>query len=506
MDSRSVLTSRDGTFSIRAAGPGSARLHARRIGAMPFRSELLSLADGEVRVVDVQMERVAPTGTGSGSTLGRVYVRRGTPCRTTDDGEYIATLWDDARTALMVTEIAGNDRKPSRRLVRYVRELDIPSLRVFAESLHAFDGTDTDGATIFGSRSGEELSREGYWYEDRNGAVNFFGPDASALLSEAFVRDHCFRIAADADSGNGLIALTFEPVPARTREYTPAEIAGVVWFDAATSELRQIEFDWTRLRADTSLVGGDVRFAHDSSGVWYVSSWRLRMPREVLLVSGQGVVGRRQTLLEEGGVVLDDLPTSGFVPGTITGVVRDSKGRGLAEAVVRVIGAGARAVTDQQGRYTLTGVPPGLQFVVADHESYQDLGIRLGQHRALITEGIVRDLLFSAPTTEVAGSILCGSARRPPNTAILRVSIANTVSETPTPAAQIRLAVAPTYRGSKYTATTRISPDGSAVFCDAPAGVDLVLSDPQQPGVALATFRLRRGEVVGWTDRTGRRE
>jgi hypothetical protein len=406
----------------------------------------------------------------------------------------------------MATDIAARDSKPGRRLVRYVRELDLPSLKVFAESLHAFDGNDVNGVATFGSRSGEELSRDGYWYEDRNGAVLFFGPDASALLSEAFVRDHCFRLVPAADSGNGLIALTFEPIPARTRPYTPAEIVGVVRFDAATSELRQIEFDWISLRADTSLFGGEVRFAQDSIGHWYVSSWWLRMPREVLLVSGQAAVGRRQTLVEEGGVVLDDLPTSGFVPGTITGVVRDSKGKGLAGAVVRVIGFDGRAVTDPQGRYVLNGVPPGLQFVVAEHETLRDLGIRVGQHRTLITEGVFRELLFLAPTPEMVSSILCGPARRPPNTAILRVMIVTTVSATPAPIAHSRLAAAPATRGSDYSATTRINPDGSAVFCDAPAGVDLILSDPRKPDVALATFRLRRGEVVGWTDRTERRE
>jgi hypothetical protein len=302
-----------------------------------------------------------------------------------------------------------------------------------------------------------------------------------------------------------LVGLTFEPIPARTGAYAPTEIVGVVWFDGPTRELRQIEFDWTRLLADTGLVGGDVRFAKDSNGLWYVSSWRLRMPREVLLGSGFTVYGRRQTLVEEGGIVLDDLPDSGFVPGTITGVVRDSKGRGLAEAIVRVIGAEVRTVTDQQGRYTLTGVPPGLQFVVADHETYRDLGVRLGQRRALITEGVVRELMFSAPKPEVVGSALCGSLHRPSTTAILRVTIASSASAIPASTARVRLAAAPAARGSDYTATVRLDPDGSAVFCDAPTGVDLVLSDPANPGVALATFRFRRGEVIGWTDRTERR-
>ena len=509
LDSRTVLTRGDGSYSVRAA-PGLARVLVRRIGALPFTSNVLSLTEGEVRVVDIQMERLSAPGSSVGSILGRVYVNRGTPCRSNENGEYIATLWDDARTALMMTEIAARENKATRRVVRYIREMDSPSLRVFAESLHAFDGTDGEAGAFFRSRSGEELSRDGYWYEDRSRAVWFFGPDASALLSEAFVRDHCFRLSAGEESADGLVRLAFEPIPARTREFAPTEIAGTVKFDAATSELRQIEFDWVKLRVDTSLVGGEVRFAYDSSGFWYVSSWRLRMPREVLLVSGSGVVGRRHTLLEEGGVVLDNLPVSGFVPGTITGTVREPNGKGLAGAIVRMIGSELRALTDQRGRYTLSGIPPGLQFVVADHESYRNFGIRVGQQRALITEGVNRELSFSAPARNVVASVLCGPARdalgvrRSANTAILRISLAGTSQDSTETTPRVRLAVV-SDRGPDYAATERVNADGSVVFCDAPAGVDLVLTDPRQPNVTLATFRLRRGEIVGWTHQERRR-
>ena len=511
LDSRSVLTRSDGSFSVIASVPGRARLHVRRIGAIPFRSEILSLAAGEIKVVDVRMERVPPRGSTTESALARIQVRGATPCRATDDGAYIATLWDDARTALMATEISAKEDKTLRRSVRYVRELDSPSLKVFAESLHAFDGSDSEAGAFFRSRSGEELSSEGYWYEDSHRAVWFFGPDASALLSETFVRDHCFRLTAEQGSDDGMIRLAFEPVFARTREYSPAEIIGIVKFDAATNELRQLEFDWIRLRADTSLVGGEVRFSHDSSGAWYVSSWRLRMPREVLLVSGQGAVGRRQTLLEEGGVVLDDLPVSGFVPGTVTGLVRDANGKGLGNAIVRIIGSEVRVLTDERGRYTLTGVPPGLQFVVVDHEAFLDFGIRLGQQRALITEGVERELLFSAPGPSTVASALCPArdlfgARPPANSAILRVSLAGRMRDTTSSVApRVRLAAAATARGVEYVATARLTPDGSAVFCDAPTDVDLILTDPQQSGVALATLRLRRGEIVAWSNHGTRR-
>jgi hypothetical protein len=208
-------------------------------------------------------------------------------------------------------------------------------------------------------------------------------------------------------------------------------------------------------------------------------------------------------LLEEGGVVLDAIPSSGFVPGTIRGVVRDSRRRGVADAVVRVLGYDVQSVTDPQGRYTLSGVPPGLQFVVAEHQTFRELGVRIGQHGALVSEGGLREIDFSAPTMDVVATMLCGP-RRGSNTAILRVTIASGQRASPAAGALVRLAAARTSQTPTYLATIRTDADGSALFCDAPAGVDLILSDPSKPDAALATFRLRRGEVIGWSDRTGR--
>ena len=77
---------------------------------MPFFSEPLELTEGEVRVVDVQMEPIPVRGLGV-SVLGAVNIKRATPCQAnTADGERIATLWDDARTALMASEISARER------------------------------------------------------------------------------------------------------------------------------------------------------------------------------------------------------------------------------------------------------------------------------------------------------------------------------------------------------------------------------------------------------------
>jgi hypothetical protein len=146
---RGVLADGNGAYSIVAWGAGTYRISVRRIGRVPFFSEPLVLKEGEVRVIDVKMDPIRVSG-GEVAILSPVKIRRATPCQANaTDGERIATLWDDARTALMSSEITAQNNLVSRRLVRYVREIDMPSMTVADERLKAFDSHDIPGKPQF---------------------------------------------------------------------------------------------------------------------------------------------------------------------------------------------------------------------------------------------------------------------------------------------------------------------------------------------------------------------
>ena len=97
--------------------------------------------------------------------------------------------------------------------------------------------------------------------------MEFLAPDARALLSSAFLRDHCFGVAEDDRNRSEQVGLTFEPVRGRQRD-----IAGTLWLDAGSFELLKLEFHWLDLPLTMrhERLGGDVHFLRLPDGTWVV--------------------------------------------------------------------------------------------------------------------------------------------------------------------------------------------------------------------------------------------
>lgn len=488
---RSALTSSIGTYSINAPAPGNYRLVARRIGALPFRSEPFMLAAGQVHVLAVVMEPA--TKYDVSATLGAISITRATPCPDREsNGARIATLWEDARTALLSSEIARRDSLVSNRQVRYKRELELPLMGIISETFAVFDAKDAGGEMWFKSLPGDSLSRTGYWRETVPGVTEFYGPDASALLSEAFVRDHCFSLVDSAVSGEQATGLAFVPIAARMRERAPTDIRGTIWFDAS-SALRHVEFMWTKLQGDVSYFGGEVRFTRVTDGPWVVNSWRLRMPLEVLIVGWGGSASRKPGMVEEGGITLKDSIDWTTANATVHGFVRHSNGRPLAGARVRVLGTPVEAVSANDGRYLLDGVPLGVQYVVADHDSVQSFGLRVGQAALLMDSGATRTVTFTAPTPSRIARSLCAGRPGDRTRGTLRVALVDSATGQPVQDARVRLFV----KGAEDNRAADISSastgtDGAVVFCDVTADRPLVLTHSS----GSQELKLRRGEVA----------
>src|SRR5688572_20419234 len=81
-------------------------------------------------------------------------------------------------------------------------------------------------------------------------------------------------------------------------------------------------------------------------------------------------------------LVLPDI-AAGQGTGRITGTVTDSAlGRGLSNAQISVSGVRTRSETDEQGRYTVVGVPAGTYTVEAR---------RIGYRRGVVTNVVVTE-------------------------------------------------------------------------------------------------------------------
>jgi hypothetical protein len=191
-------------------------------------------------------------------------------------------------------------------------------------------------------------------------------------------------------------------------------------------------------------------------------------------------------------MVLESKPDPSRAPAALEGVVKDGSGRLLPGAVVRIVGSELRAVTGADGRYKLGGVPPGLQFVVVDHSSLADLGVRAGEAQVLLDDGSRRELSFNMPAlSEIIGT-LCEGQEIPRNRATVRLTLTDSLTERPLTGVRLRIA---SKDGRAFETVDETDASGAVVFCGVPADQTLVVIEPTRG--AVAEFTLRRGSVVG---------
>ena len=489
----SALSDASGEYALRAPAAGRYRLAAKRIGVRRFLSAPFDLMPGETRVHNVALDAIAlalPEVNVSGLCVNR-----------TRDLRRIASLWDEARTALEATEISQRDRLIRASISRYAAEVDPPSLRTL------FDWRSDTELMVeepFTSLSGDSLSAVGYWRQLPGDSVEFLAPDARALASNAFIRDHCFGLAATARDRPGMVGLTFGPA----RDRRLADISGTIWLDARLFELRLVEFRYTRLppTPDANRIGGEVHFARLTSGAWIVDRWFIRMPQ---LVTTPDEWPRRQLREEGGSVVAGGKPPSvGFA--SVRGVVRDSSGRPLSGAVVRALGTSRQVVAGQDGSYRIDSLPPGSVSVVAHTDGYDSYAALAASRRITLRSGRVERLDLRAPDADGLRREFCpvrSSFARSTRSArgVLRLLMVDSATTRPLPGVRFlvtwpAIAENPAADSSQERNRQAVADSrGAATFCDLPAGIPLEVSVPGDGGLRAHVMmaELARGGVMG---------
>ena len=500
-DVRTVLASGRGAYSITAPSPGRYRIIVRRIGSRPYRSDVLEIAAGHTIQHDVVLEPLLPGN--SSMALPEIRVTRATPCRTEAvDANRIATLWNDARTALLAAEASLGSGTAPTLLIRYSRQLDPRPVEyreypVLSEVLQVFDNSDVGNARGFESIAGDSLSAIGYW-RSVNGMVTYHGPDARALLSEAFVRDHCFRLIEATTEERDSVGLFFQPVPARATLSAPPEIRGAAWFDASSSRLMRVEFNWTKMPRNLSPdgLGGDLTFRWSSDGAVYVERWELRMPQVVIERRELGFATNTVThvgIVEEGGVVFDDSSATSAGYGSITGDLKVDGRRALAGAQVRILGTTRTTQTDPSGKFFLDSIPAGLRVIVADHPTYTGYGMRASALRILLDAGENRQLSLQAPGQETIAANMCGPTAFADGRSLLRVTVVD--SATAAPLGDVLVKLTSRDRASAANVERVTDAAGSALFCSLSPSQTFVLTNASG-AVLLSEFTLGRNNLA----------
>ena len=119
------------------------------------------------------------------------------------------------------------------------------------------------------------LERAGY-IQRQGWSTVYYGPDAGLLVSEWFLRRHCFTRITGSGAAAGLLGLAFAPLP--TTPHT--DVSGVLWIDPVRNELRHVEYAWTNAPEEARApgVGGRAEFVRLKSGGWIIQRWNIRMP------------------------------------------------------------------------------------------------------------------------------------------------------------------------------------------------------------------------------------
>lgn len=297
-----TITNAAGEFLLTAPTAGTYRLRSKRIGFRPYVSLPLTLRDAEVISYQVAVDPIPVA-------LATVVVEGERQCDVAA-GASVAAVWEEIHEALAA--VAWTSRLPNYwyDISHFQRELSASGRRKGVDSLWRDVGY---RLIPFKSEAPETLEADGYVVPADEGGWVYWAPDADVLVSDPFVRTHCFETKEGRDETAQLMGLAFTPARGRS----VSDITGTLWIDRSTAELRLLEYTYTRLPEDlvAPRAGGRVEFLRLPSGTWIVRDWVIRMPlalltqRPMAMGTFPQVVGFRET----GGSAVEIKTRSGTV-------------------------------------------------------------------------------------------------------------------------------------------------------------------------------------------------
>lgn len=500
-----ALSDEDGLFELRAPAPGRYVLEAKRIGLKQVRFPAFTLAEGATIRHDVLLDPIPVV-------LDRVRVTGRSSCvQRPQENERTAALWEDARAALTATVLTRQTPSATDSVVRFMRKLDVNTWKVLFEDRRKVPAS-LDRP--FQSLPAQDLSSNGYVRVNEDGSTNYFAPDAEALLSDAFLADHCFRVEEGTAEHRTHIGLAFQPV--RGRE-TP-DIRGVLWLDRATAELRSLDFTYTRLPFDLRSrdYGGTVSFFRTSGGRWIVWSWRIRTPefgfeRWTESASGERIpLPRSNTprvvrIQEEGGAVPIGslIIEAGAVAGTV--MVDSVTKRRVAGTVVGLVGTDAAVVTDEHGEFLISGVSPGSYTVSLQHPVLDSLGLDALSTSVDVSRGATATLELFFPSMAELSQRLCADAAPLDRTAIIRFIVVDSASGLPLQQAPVVVArrTRAIIDGERVDSITTLyngtlDQQGAFVACGIPDGDLVQIESRARADAPWSSAALSTAGAVGW--------
>jgi hypothetical protein len=380
------FSDQSGRTDLRAPVRGPYRVRADKVGFDTWTSVQLLLGDRPVIV----RAGMAPT-----REPAPVVMRSESACQQmTGPGTVAGDIWGQLKKALTANAMTEAQGLVPIDVDLYERVLD-RDLGIVSER--------TEQRTRISRRPATGISWDQIDTTRRGDASSgdvYRAPDAATIVSDQFVKSHCFTAIRGYGQEAGLTGLEFRPA----RIAGQPELTGVLWLDPKTNVLRSINFDYVNLPIPLRIARttGRLEFEQLPGGQWIVPRWYIRMPRVARVTAanpGSPAVSRDSLLgyQEVGGAARPTgaaRPASAAVPrstgaatpasnaslnsppadpapanqSVIAGVVFDSSsGTALSGVVVSTAGGRYKTVTNSGGRYELAVEAPLNDTVVFEH-------------------------------------------------------------------------------------------------------------------------------------------
>jgi hypothetical protein len=502
-DTVRTLASANGRFRLQLPRGGAYSVRVLRIGFAPSANVAVTVPDRGDVSLDLRAS-VVPI------RLDAVAVRRDATCGPMrPEAVAIASIWEEARKAMLSVQLDADGEPLSATWMEYERETDTTARIVRSQQVRVLR---QPSRHVFTSVSRDSLVSQGF-VAINGSEVRYRAPDPQLLLSSDFTAKHCFSLEprTRASDEEGIVGLRFQPVDTRSTRY---DIEGVVWVHAATGELRRIDFRYTNMPEASGIVaGGTVELARLAGGQWVVSRWRAQLPlvqrrparavsrmsalpgSERYVATGMHTTGGEVIRLDQNGTTV----LSRNVPQLRLALTARDTLVDVAGAIVEVEGTNLRATTDSQGFVDLGPAPVGRYRIHLSFPRVDELvPPQLTYTVELRTASTVDTLAL--PTRAKLLESLCtlpNSARSDAGTGLLRGAV---VTPDGTPAAGARVTIrflrtdARAIRAGgarqleqQHTLTT----NGQGVFraCGIPRGADVTVEATAEN--ARATWRGR---------------
>jgi hypothetical protein len=296
-----TITNGAGEFLLTAPVPGVYRLRSKRIGFRPYVSPPLTLTAGGTSSYNAVIDPIPVA-------LAQVVVQGERQCDV-EAGASVAAVWEEVHEALAAVSWTSHDPAYWYAIVRFERETTPGGRPRGPDSTWRDDGY---RKVPVKSAPPDQLAREGFVIVDQEGWT-YHGPDADELISNEFLRTHCFETKSGRGETAGLIGLAFTPARARTLP----DITGTLWIDRNTAMLHHLDFTYTHLPEELTAprAGGRIEFMRVPSGAWIVREWVIRMPVAQMRQRpmAMGTAAEVVAFMETGGSLLEIKTRSGTV-------------------------------------------------------------------------------------------------------------------------------------------------------------------------------------------------